>query len=389
LAPLPDKIDALNEMMSRSDRYRRGRLLAALAECVRDLFAVSIDATDWDRARIEPHLLINIRVIDEDGQVVAQGRDLSPLQAQFMEDTRTRVDGGAGEDFTQTNLTAFPDTEVPAEVVLRDVSGSLVGYPTLVDEGRHVALRIVPSKRERDALNRDGYARLAWLSLGSVYGYFKRELAKKTELGLRYVTLGDAATLTDAVLLGVAWYCFFEGKPLPETRTVFDRRMTDERPRLADVFNVTVDILDTVLKLRFDLTRRLDELGSPAFAFAVQDVKEQVAALVPPDLLSRTPSSYLTELPRYLEAAHYRLSQLQGKVQRDREAAEAVRARSERIEAIWATELVDEAAWNEARFVLEGLRVGLFAERMGTRGSISLKKMDRILIGLERQVGLR
>ena len=106
-------------------------------------------------------------------------------------------------------------------------------------------------------------------------------------------------------------------------------------------------------------------------------------------MLRRTPSRYLTEQPRYLDAAQHRLSQLQGKVQRDRELAEATRALYRRLEALWATGLVDESAWLEARFGLEELRVSQFAERMGTRGKISFKKMAQILLDLERQVGLR
>lgn len=389
LAPIPEKVEALNALLVRPDRYRHGRFLTALSDAVRDLFGVTIETVDWDRTRLDSHLSINVRVVDEQGRLIAQGRDVESLKVEFMEQTRSRVNQGAGQGFERDHLTGFPDTDVPAEIVLRDRDGSLVGYPTLVDEGEHVALRVTASARERDTLNRDGYPRLAWLSLGSVYGYFKRELAKESELGLRYVTLGNAATLVDTVLNGVAWYCFFEDKPLPRTREVFAQRLVDERPRLADVYNQTVASLGAVLALRFDLVRRLDELDSPAFAFAVQDVREQVAALVPADVLRRTPSRYLEELPRYLNAAQHRLSQLQGKVQRDRELAEAARALDQRAQALWATELVDEGAWLTVRFDLEELRIGLFAERMGTRDKISLKKMDHNLLNLERQVGLR
>lgn len=389
LAPISGKVEALTGLLVRPDRYRRGRFLTDLTETLRDLSGVAVDALDWDRTRLDLHLLINVRVVDEERRVVAQGRDVAPLQAQFMEDTRARVAEGAGGEFERDQLVTFPESEVPMEIVLQDKGGSLVGYPALVDAGETVALKIAPSKRERDALNRDGYARLAWLSLGSVYGYFKRELAAQSELGLRYVTLGDAATLSDTVLRGVAWYCFFEDKALPMTRAAFEQRLIDGRPQLAEVFNATVEILGTILKTRFDLMRRLDELDSPAFAFAVQDVREQVATLVPADVLRRTPRRYLTELPRYLDAAQHRLSQLQGKVRRDRDLAEATRALYRRLEALWATGLVDESAWLEARFGLEELRVSQFAERMGTRGRISLKKMAQNLLDLERQVGLR
>src|SRR5690606_15847695 len=109
LAPVPDKVAEMLPLLLRPDRYRQGRVPVALAQVVRDLYGVAIAADDWDRARIDPHLLINVQVLDADGRVLAQGRDAEALKAQFSEAVRSRVEAGLPEDSERRGLTRFPD----------------------------------------------------------------------------------------------------------------------------------------------------------------------------------------------------------------------------------------------------------------------------------------
>ena len=185
-----------------------------------------------------------------------------------------------------------------------------------------------------------------------------------------------------------AWQCFFEGEPLPSDAAAFAARLDARRGALTDTLQRLQTLLRDVLTLRLELIRELDAATSPAFAGAVADIREQLEALVGPEVLTVTPGERLGDLPRYLEAARHRLKNLQGKVQRDQQLVAELRAYRERLDALGRTLGRDSADWQGLRFLLEEVRVGLFAERLGVREKASPKRLDRALAALEREHGL-
>ena len=117
------------------------------------------------------------------------------------------------------------------------------------------------------------------------------------------------------------------------------------------------------------------------------DLRQQLEALVPADFLSITPSDWLQQLPRYLDAALYRLQNLQGKVPRDQELTRRVVGFGDRLSQIEQHELFDKTLWSALRFGLEEVRVCLFAERWARKG-YSVKKYDKELGSIELELGL-
>ena len=136
-------------------------------------------------------------------------------------------------------------------------------------------------------------------------------------------------------------------------------------------------------------------MTSPAFADARADVVAQLKRLVPPDLLRNTPRAYLKDLGRYLDAAVYRLDNLQGKVAKDRSLTLQMEGLQHRVDAVRASEQLSEEECTQLDFQLQELRVGLFAQPLNQRGRqdgrerISEKKMERLLTDAERRAGLR
>jgi ATP-dependent helicase HrpA len=129
-------------------------------------------------------------------------------------------------------------------------------------------------------------------------------------------------------------------------------------------------------------------MTSPAYEAAAADTRAQLSRLVPADLLTVTPRTYLAEIPRYLDGVTYRLTHLQGKVGRDQELIDVVRGFEERLQRLAETLGPEDPEWQRARFAVEELRLGLFAEPMGTRGKVSPKRLDAEFLTLERSLGL-
>jgi ATP-dependent helicase HrpA len=393
LAPLGESAERIARHLAADPVYRHGRFLNALGECVQRLFRVDVVRDDWDVTRVPVHLQVNVQVQEQDGKRLAEGRDLDALRTRFTDRLKERVAIGAPGDVG--GLIRFPPDGVASEQVVEDGGGRLMVYPALVDEGETVALRAFANRAEQAAANRLGYPRMAWLVLGSAAGYFRRELDKRNGLKLRFATLGDAAALRDDVLLGVAWYVFFETDELPATAADFAARIEAHRPDLAQRFTETVEALEAILVARADLVRIIDELRSPAFEGARRDVSAWLERRVPARALSVTPGARLAQIPDYLEAARYRLSHLQGRVERDARHTALIADFEQRLDTLAAAARLPEDRIEGLRFRIEDLRVALFAEplaarlRAGPGGRVSEKRVQGELLEAERLAGLR
>jgi ATP-dependent helicase HrpA len=387
LAPIPDRMDDILAILMRPDRYRQGRLLPALAGVLKDLYRLDVSAADWDRQRVPQHLLVNLRVIGDADELLAQGRDVASLKEQFAAHVEQQIAQPAASDFEAIGLREFPPAGLPPALHLDLDSGQLIAYPGLLDEGQSVAIKLFSEPAAQRAANRSGYPRLALLAVPQTVRVLKKELHKHVQLGLQYASLGDAAGLTDEVLRAAAWRCFFSGRDLPATAPEFAQRIADKRGELADAFSEVLAALQQILAKRFAIITQADELKSPAFAPAVADVREHLRVLVPADVLTVTPTEHLLDLPRFLDAMTYRLAHLQGKVGRDRESTLLIGSMLERLRRIGDQPEANDSETTALRFELEELRVALFAQPM-SRGRISAKRLDKAMAQTERALGL-
>ena len=394
LAPIAQAAEPIASALAQPDCYRQGALHTALARLLQRRFDVQVPPSAWQRAQLPPHLLMNVRVIDLRGALLAQGRNVADLQRRFLDQTRARVDQRAVMSHERTGLRDFPVRGVPTEKTMGSGVGAMVGYPALVDRGETVDLRICATRREQAEANRTGYPRLAWLALGKPRHFFRRQLLKDSALGAHAAFFGDRDQLAQAIMVCAAWRCYFAGRSLPASKPAFDELLKAQRPQLAEVLNQTAGQLRRTLDARAALMRRIGRMESPVFRAAREDVAAQLEALTPPDLLLRTPSERLPDLARFIEAAEHRLENLQGHVQRDTAHMAQIKAFQTRLDRLKqaADDQPDPEAgdqWTKLRFDLEELRVALFAQRLARRGATSTKKMERRLIEAEREVGLR
>ena len=387
LAPIAQAAQRITPVLAAPGCYRQSPFRAALADVIARQLGLRIAPSAWSRAQVPAHLLMNVRVIDERGALLAQGRELAALQRRFLKQARSQVAQGFARQFERDGLTAFPDQGVPAEAALG--AGALAGFPALVDRGDAVDLRLCATRTEQAEANRAGYPRLAWLVLGKPRRFFEREVLKAPVLVAQARAMGGTRQLVDSVMLAAAWRCYFENRPLPAAKAAYDALLKAERPRLADAFSETVSDLGNILQARAQVIARAQGLTSPAFRDARDDVIGQVQALTPPDLLQRTPSPRLPDLARFLRAADHRLAKLQGHAQRDAERMAQVKAFAARLSQLGESKRHPEGKWRELHFDLEELRVALFAEALAKKGVISVAKMERRLFAAETEAGLR
>ena len=398
LAPLPDKLTEIVPRLLADNVYRQGRFLSALGGVLKDLYRISVDALDWDAQRIPDHLLVNAKVVDEQGRILAAGRDLNAIKAQL-----SKVESPAAnevfKDYAREDLQRFPDSEIPSHVVVEEGMAPVMAYPGLADTSSGVELKLFETAQSRDEANRLGYPKLALLQIGKPASFFRRELAKEKQLGLYFAGIGSAESLREQLMLNVAWYCYFEGRELPSNADEFAARLEEQRGNLNDTFRDTVKYLTEVFQLRFTIVNKLDSFASSAYGDSVDDIRSHLQRLAPGNVLQITPMRFLPLLPRFLEGLVARIDNLQGHVPKDRSLIQQIQPLEKRLAAICTHELSDAEHSLELKYYVEELRLKFFAETIARQKvsahplppgtwKVSEKRVGEKLLLEERRVGL-
>jgi len=124
LTPIADAVQALLPALRSANIYRQGRLSVALAKAIQHEFGVAVAAEDWHPQRIDEHWQVNVQVLDENGKIIAQARDVEALKLRYAENVETRVlqeSDGLEEDA----VTDFPE-HLPETVTLGDRESTVV-----------------------------------------------------------------------------------------------------------------------------------------------------------------------------------------------------------------------------------------------------------------------
>jgi len=297
-------------------------------------------------------------------------------------------------------LADWPQENLPATVVTT-VSGSVGtmevrGYPALVVErqGRAVALRVLPTAGEQARAHAEGVVRLALQRTALNPERVTTRWSGADALTLASSPYPTTAALVEDVQLAAAtglagqWAAANVPLDLVRTRAQFESLVGFLRERLEDDVFRTVGVVVRVLAAWREADREIRAASSLALLDVVSDVRDQVSRLVYPGFIARTPPEQLPHLPRYLNAARLRIERAQaGGARADAANAWLVGSLAEDLEvAVEATariapDLARERTLAEVRWLLEELRVSLFAQQLGTAVRVSDKRIRKLLEG--------
>ncbi len=256
------------------------------------------------------------------------------------------------------------------------------GFPALVDEGSSVALRVLGSEREAQAATWAGVRRLLALTVPSPLKGVVGRLDNASKLALGHNPNGSVpALLDDCVTAALDALLARHGGP-PRDADGFERLRAAVRAELPETtYDVVVGVA-RILALTHELSARVSGTAPPAVLPAWLDVRAQLARLVHPGFVTATGVDRLPHLLRYLTAVQRRLDALPGSAVRDREQS----ARVEHVEqehAAWLAglrpEQRDDPDVRAVRWMLEELRVSLFAQQLGTPYPVSEKRIYRAM----------
>jgi len=373
-------LDAFAEVFCDQDHDLEEPLVRALTRAVEERLAMKLPLDAFRPGELRPHLAMNYRLQDEHGGTLAISRSLAELREKYggrVEQSFAQAvvvrEPGEGES---SGLTSWSFGDLPELQEVTVAGRKLAGFPALVDGGESVSLRVFDTPEKAQTEHRAGLRRLFALGLKEQLKYVQKNLGVR-DLVLRCMNLFSERELQEQLLAAtLERTCMMA--PLPASEVQFEQRLAAAKPRIALVAQEMARLAGTILGEYAVLQKKLP--AARAFPTAVADIAAQCAALLDKGFVLATPFERLQHFPRYLKAASLRLEKLRSDPARDaaamgewqRLAKPFERERAARQRAGVADPFLEEFRW-----LLEELRVSLFAQELRTPTPVSVKRLSK------------
>jgi ATP-dependent helicase HrpA len=391
VVPVPDTAAALVATLPEDLGSSAGRLTKVLSAELRELRGVDIGEDDWDLDKLPEHLRPTYQVLDEQGAVLGQGKDLAELQARFAPAVTATLESVTA-DLARDRLTDWDFDELPRSV-RREVAGyPVTGYPALVAEGDTVAIRVLDSAAKQQRQLWAGTRQLLVNTVPSPVKQLIRGLSLQQRLTLSRTPHGSpAALLADCVAAAVDQLLRAAGGPRWDRAGFVELRKQVAAELPATAAGV-VAVVEKVMAAAHEVEVALDASPSPALKPVVADVRAQLDALIYPGFITDVGTAQLPQLRRYLRAMTQRLTDAPGNLARDRDRQAQVEVALRDLADLRAKLGADPAAADglvELRWMIEELRVSLFAQKLGTAYPVSVPRIQSAMDALEESADPR
>ncbi len=378
LVPVPDVIATVLPRLVPGERP----LVETLAAELRRVSRQDIRPEDFNLTALPPHLLVNLRVLDADGAVLGQGRDLVAL--------RQSLGAAAAQAIVATRRGAVGVTDIreagfeplPAVVEEQHAGMTLRSFPALVDEGDRCAVRSYADEATARVVHRRGLRRLFLLQSAAILRPLRKALPGFNEAAVRYRHIGPADELLDDIWLAVADLTFLrDGDDIRDSEALVARWEENRAALHANANRLVKCVGDTLVRAQ-DVRLALQKL--PASLAAMRDdMARQLDELLVPRFVSVTPVAWLLEFPRYLHAMQLRLEK-----QAPRDADFTRELGVLWNDFLWLRARVEAEGRQSSeletyRWMIEEYRVSLFAQQLRTRMPVSAQRLAK----LREQIG--
>ncbi len=413
--PLPNYAAGFCDRVQADGTYGEGDLLDALIADVREHANIVAKLGDFKLETLPTHHFMNFKVLDEHGRQLDMGRNLAALRAELGGDARQSFQRLADKSALQTafgekaqtshsgadrnsalpeknddvalsvsheNITSWSFGELPELLEITRGKQTLLGFPALVDRGDHCDLEVFDDPDVAARAHHAGLRRLFALQLKDQVKFLTKNIPGLQQMGMQYMALGSQEELRDQIIDAALELAVMQ-EPLPKNAEKFDARREQGRTRLGLLANQVAQLAAQILAEYHALPRKLQ--GFKAHAEAVADIQSQVQSLVGKRFLLEHDYAQLGHFPRYLKAIGVRLEKLRSDPARDARlmtdwqqvAGKYQRALKERARSA-------DPKMIEFRWLLEELRVSLFAQELRTPMPVSVKRLQKVWESMQR-----
>jgi ATP-dependent helicase HrpA len=405
LVPLPDYAAEFCELTP----FAQGPLMDALLKAVRERTQLAVQRNDFKLEQLPPHLFMNFRIVDEHGRQLAMGRDLPGLKAELGGQARSAFQALAALKVPASAPAAAPPAPaapamagrgvvaelkmpppaaeaqrytawtfgaLPELMEIRRGGQVLIGFPALIDRGSFVEIEVFDEPDVAAAKHRAGLRRLVALQIKEPLKYLEKNIPDLPKMAVAYMALGGTVDELRDQVIAVALDRAFLADPPPADEASFRKRIEEGRTRLNLIAAEVARLAGTVLAEHATAARKLKDSRPPKEV--VDDITQQLLRLCPKRFLLDTDWAALQHFPRYLKAVTLRLEKQRTDPARDAARLAELRPVEQRyLRRLAELKGAQHARLAEYRWLLEELRVSLFAQELRTPQPVSVKRLDK------------
>ncbi|WP_392562331.1 ATP-dependent RNA helicase HrpA [Orbus sturtevantii] len=381
LVPAPNYATAFLE---RTELYKND-LFTSLEHEFKKMTGVNINRDDWQLDQVPDHLKVTFNILDQNNKSMCIGKDLKVLKDQLKDKVQqalTKITRAKNNEIEKTNLVNWDFGNLPTIYERKQQNYVVKAYPTLVDEGNSVAIKLVEREDEQARLMLQGIRRLIYLNIPSPVKYLHDKLPNKAKLGLYFNPFGSIIDLIDDCI-----YCGINYLIEKDHGIIFDQAqfipLLDMIKR--EINEVIVSIasqVERVLTLNYAINKKLKGRLDLSVALSLADIKQQLSRLIYKGFVTDTSYQKLSDVYRYLQAIDKRIDKLYADPNKDRLHLLVVERVTKQYLELWQSReqhKIAEQKLKQLRWMIEELRVNLFAQQLGTPYPISEKRINQFI----------
>ncbi len=366
-------------------KYGDVPFMPAVCELMSRHAEMPVTPADFSGEKLEPHLEFLVNVVDDAGKTIAQSRSVEDAKRQVGVEVAqvTEPTEASDADWSRERMTTFEIESLPEQVVRVRGGVRVAQFPGLVDLGDAVATRLFTDPASAAAATQRGLMRLYALTELKELRTQVRHLPGLNDAKLRLAPIVPAAEFERSLIGLLARKAFVEGEPLVRTRAAFEALRSQRARRIAEAACEVAPWLPALADAYHAARRGWESLSPKTAGPLLADVKQQVQWLTDRGFLENVPWQWLRHYPRYFNAIAYRFEKYRsGAASKDADAMRLVNDLWRR----WLGAIPEErrtpaaTAELEVRWMLEELRVSLFAQPLGTSVKVSPQRCEKLIL---------
>ncbi|HGH6204910.1 TPA: DUF3418 domain-containing protein [Neisseria meningitidis] len=349
------------------------QLAQAIAKTAGDIHIFEqINQDEWAAFRLPEHCYFNLRIIDDGGQELAGGRKLHELQQQLGQAAAVTFRDNT-QEFERDNVTTWDIGTLPESIKFARGKQQLTGYLGLQKEkdGR-IALRLCDTIEAAEQAHRQGVIELMKLQLKEQVKDLNKGIQGFTQAAMLLKHI-NADTLRDDLTQAVCDRAFIGEDELPRNEKAFKEQIKRARSRLPAVKEALSRYLQETAAAYAELNGKL---GKHPLTHLL---RLRLQTLLAAGFATRTPWAQWPRLPIYLKAMTLRLEKYSSNPARDA----AREADTQELEQMWQEKtdsLIKQGlpisdGLAAFKWMIEELRVSLFAQELKTPYPVSVKRL--------------
>ena len=364
-------------------KFGEGDLNTSVAAVLSRMGGQRVDASEFRDDDLPNHLRINVKVTGAEGKPLAIGRDVDELRSKLGAKASASFSAIDHASWNRDGLTDWDFDVLPPSIDLQHSGLKLKGYPSLVDRGDSVSLRLADSAASAAVQTHAGLRRLFVIAASKELKKQVQHLPNLGQWTLLTATLPDKGKLPQLLGELIAERAMF-GQPSvrsPQTKSQFQDRVRTAKVGIPAATQEVIELVGPMLAAYTEARRAVEGCRLSFAQTAVADCRQQLARLVEAGFLTATPWEWLQQFPRYFKAIAVRIQKLAAAGQaRDQRAMTDIELRWRKLLA--RLDAAKQAGRHEpelttCRWMMEELRVSLFAQELRTAITISPQRWDK------------